>query len=134
MGESKIRKILCSRVAVFLLLLAFIWLGLVAVRAAYKRYQLDREISNLKSEIAKTEQRGQELSQLLQYFGSNDYLEKEAKDKLNLKKEGESVVIVNEAAISAQIAEDNVAADNQSQPSVVWENNFVKWWKFFFKR
>ena len=98
MPENKFKKLLRSRAVLFLLLLAFIWLVLVSVKAFYKKRQLDKEIQNLKAEIAKTEQKGQELKQLLNYFGSQDYLEREAKDKLNLKKEGESVVMVQGAA------------------------------------
>ena len=119
------------------MLLAFVWLSLVLVKAFYKKRQLDQEIGSLKAEIAKTDKKGQELSQLLSYFNSDSYLEKEAKDKLNLKKEGENVVMVQEPAADQAVAVDNTNG-NQTSPSTsaapANDNNLVKWWKFFFKR
>jgi cell division protein FtsB len=137
MPENKLKNLLRSRAVLFLLLLAFIWLVLVSAKAFYKKRQLDKEIENLKAEIAKTEQKGQELNQLLGYFGSQDYLEKEAKDKLNLKKEGESVVMVQDTSLGTA----GVTEENRGNASVaaaisapVDENNLMKWWKFLFER
>jgi cell division protein FtsB len=132
MAENKFKKFLSSRVCIFLLLLAFIWLGLVLVKAFYKKYQLDREISNLKTEIEKLDKKEKELSTLLDYFGSQNYLEKEAKEKLNLRKEGENVVMVPEAALSGQLIQKEAAEKNESETKT--ENNFIKWWKYFFAR
>jgi len=137
MKENKLKKIFSSRAVLFFLLLAFVWLSLVLVKAFYKKRQLDQEIGSLKAEIDKTDKKGQELSQLLSYFNSESYLEKEAKDKLNLKKEGESVVMVQEPATDGAVAVDN-GSGNQAvaaEPAApVNENNLVKWWRFFFKR
>ena len=135
MKENKLKKFLSSRAVLFFLLLAFVWLSLVLVKAFYKKRQLDQEIGSLKAEIDKTDKKGQELSQLLSYFGSESYLEKEAKDKLNLKKEGENVVMVQEPAADQVVAVDS-SSDNQAAATAapVNENNLVKWWKFFFKR
>ncbi len=137
MAENKFKKIFTSRVFLFLLLLAFIWLALVLVKAFYKKRQMNQEIGALKSEIAKMDKKGQELNQLLSYFSSQSYLEKEAKDKLNLKKEGESVVMVQGSSIidEAITAENNQQQENAAKASEpAKENNFIKWWKFFFKR
>ena len=117
-----------------MLLLAFVWLSLVLVRAFYKKRQLDQEIGALKSEVEKMDKKGQELNQFLGYFSSQDYLEKEAKDKLNLKKEGESVVMVQEPAAEAAKENNNSAPAGAAISAPVEENNLVKWWKFFFKR
>ncbi|HRY52377.1 MAG TPA: septum formation initiator family protein [Candidatus Portnoybacteria bacterium] len=136
MEENKFKKFFSSRVVLFLLLLAFVWLSLVLAKAFYKKRQMDQEISSLKTEIEKMDKKGQELNQLLSYFNSQSYLEKEAKDKLNLKKEGESVVMVQGVSSEELAASENVG--NLSIEAAVSEqvedNNLVKWWKFFFKR
>ncbi|MBU4142579.1 septum formation initiator family protein [Patescibacteria group bacterium] len=134
MPENKLKKIFSSRTVLFLLLLAFVWLSLVLVRAFYKKRQLDQEIGALKSEVEKMDKKGQELNQFLGYFSSQDYLEKEAKDKLNLKKEGENVVMVQEPAAEAAKENNNSAPAGAAISAPVEENNLVKWWKFFFKR
>ena len=135
MQENKFKKLFTSRAFLFLLLLAFIWLSLVLVKAFYKRRQMDQEIGALKAEIDKMDKKGQELNQLLTYFNSQAYLEKEAKDKLNLKKEGESVVIVPDMPDEQSAAVEQGASRQSSQVSAaINDNNLVKWWKFFFKR
>jgi len=130
-----IKRLLSSKVFLFFLLLAVIWLGIVLVRTAYRRYQLDQEVSSLKSEIDKLDKKDNELSQLIKYFNNQSFLEREAKDKLNLKKEGESVVMVPEAAISQELSENITSsepkAEVQKKPA---DNNFIKWWKYLFGR
>jgi len=135
MPENKIKKILCSKFSIFLLLLAFIWLGLVLTKTVYKRYQLNQEIESLKAEIEKTDKKEQELTKLMSYLDSSNYLEKEAREKLNLKKEGENVLMVSESELTSGLtssASQQAAIDNAKNPAV--DNNFVKWWKFFFKK
>lgn len=134
MPDNKFKKFLRSRAVLFLLLLAFVWLVLVSAKAFYKKRQLDKEIQDLKAEIAKTEQKGQELNQLLGYFNSQDYLEKEAKDKLNLKKEGESVVMVQEPIAGTANEKEAGGTAGAAISAPLDENNLVKWWKFFFGR
>lgn len=130
-----IKRVLSSKIFLFFLLLAVIWIGLVSVRAYYKKYQLDQEITALKFQIGKLDKQDQDLSQLLKYFDSSNYLEIEAKDKLNLKKSDESVVMVPEAAISQELATQQatsgVGQSFATQPSVA-ENNLIKWWNYLF--
>lgn len=135
MEESRIKRILRSRFVVFLLLLIFIWSSISLVKIIYRKHQLGKEIDNLKAELEKTQQRGQEISQLLQYFGSQDYVEQQAKEKLNLKKEGESVVMIPEAAINQEVQSQAASLANSAvSSSLVNESNLIKWWNFFFKK
>jgi len=131
-----IKRVLTSKIFLFCLLLAVIWLALVSVRAWYRRYQLDQQIAALKNEISKMEKSDGELSQLIKYFNNQDFLEKEAKDKLNLKNAGENVMMVSEAAIGQELSAQQAASMNQPaapQPPAE-ENNFIKWWKYLFGR
>ena len=116
-------------------LLAFIWLGLVLTKTFYKKYQLNQEIESLKVEISKMDRKEQELSKLIDYLGSQDYLEKEAREKLNLKKEGESVLMVSEIELAKELSDSsNQGPTVSSEEKLASDNNLVKWWKFFFKR
>jgi len=135
MAENKIKKILYSRWFIFLSLLAFIWLGLVLTRTIYKKYQLNQEIESLKIEIAKMDKKEQDLTKLIDYLGSQDSLEKEAREKLNLKKEGESVLMVPETELAKELSDSsNQKSTVSSEEKLTAENNLIKWWKFFFKR
>ncbi len=134
MAENKLKKILYSKTAVFILLLAFIWLSIVLIKAIYKKYQLDHEIASVKSEIEKLDKKNQEFNQMLNYFNSHDFLEKEAKEKLNLKKEGETVMVINENSLAQEAAILPPADAPAENGNAGEENNFIKWWKYFFSR
>lgn len=136
MEENKVKKILSSRVFLFISLLAFIWLVLVLAKTIYKKKQLNDEIESLKVEIEKTDKKGRDLSQMLEYFRTPNFLEKEAKEKLNLKKDGEIVVIVPEAAIGQELSlKMNALEKSQPQNAEKKErSNLVKWWEYFFKK
>jgi cell division protein FtsL len=140
----KIKKILSSKITLFFLLLGFIWLIMGVVNVYYKKYQINKQVEKLKSEIAKTEQNNQQISAMIDYLGSQSFLEKEAREKLNMKKEGEEVVMVepakNLAGAGAQ-APGELLPENESQakPQVSGgsnkekESNFSKWRRYFFK-
>lgn len=131
--EKKIKAVITSKPFLFLLLLAVIWLMIVLVKTFYQKHQLDNEIANLKQEINKIDKKDQDLGSMLSYFGSQNFLEKEAKEKLNMKKEGENVVAIPEIAGGQQpaAADQPTAIDTtqcQSQEAI----NLAKWWKYFF--
>ena len=61
--EKKLKKILSSKITLFLILLGFIWLGVNLVNIYYKKYKITKEIDDLKAQIAKTEKTNQQISQ-----------------------------------------------------------------------
>jgi len=137
---AKIKKILGSRITLFFLLLGFIWLVLNVVNVYYRKYKINKEIENLKAQIASAEKSNQQISEMIDYLGSKDFLEKEAREKLNMKKPGEEVVIIEplkqQATSSSEIAPGNnkmEKKDNLAQEPPESESNLAKWWKFFFK-
>ncbi|MFH0852657.1 MAG: septum formation initiator family protein [bacterium] len=136
---AKIKKILGSRMTLFLLLLAFLWVGQHSVNIYYKKYKIAREINDLKAEIAKTEKSNQEISAMIDYLGSQDFLEKQAREKLNMKREGEQVVIVEPAKEAATTSFEFAAmgggggTQENAEIEEQRESNFAKWWKYFFR-
>ncbi len=133
MAGNSFKRILSSKIFLFILLLAFIWLSLILVKITYRKYELDKQVSDLKAEVEKIDKSTQEFSQLLEYFKSQGFLEKEAKEKLNLQKEGENVMMVPEAAINQEINfQQNGTAVSSDKEIKKAENNLIKWWKIFF--
>jgi cell division protein FtsL len=63
-----IKRLLGSKVFLFLVALALIWLTLGVGRESYRKYQLTKEINTLKSEIARLEGTNQQLANLIEYF------------------------------------------------------------------
>lgn len=102
-------------------------LGSALSKEIYREYKIKKEIETLKSEIGSMEKDNYELSQLLDYYKTNEYKEAEARKRLNLKAEGEQVVMIDEKKASV---EEVKAAEEAAQQAGV--SNPTKWWNYFF--
>jgi cell division protein FtsL len=138
--QKFIHNLLVSKTFLFLLLLLTIWVALACVKIAHKRYQMAREIDNIQKEIEQLKKDNQTLSVLINSFNNPSYLEKEAKRRLNLRKEGEEVVILPQQNIATTSMENGVSVDENNNQRIAEKNkteskeepNFWKWWKYFF--
>ena len=82
-----------------------------------KAKQIDKENIEIKDKIA--------------YLESDNYREKEAKDKLNLQKPGENVVVIKPGVVKeTQTSEDRPRINYPDKISIP---NRIKWWDHFFK-
>ena len=120
----QINKILKSKLAMLLFLAIVVGAGFSVASEVSDRYQLETEISDLKQQVMSLEGRNSQLSDLIGYFESPEYREKEARSKLNLQLPGEHVVVIPPAEGRVESA---VAEDVTEGPS-----NIVKWWDYFF--
>ena len=89
-----------------------------------QRRKIDSEISHLQEEQAELEQRNKALQESLEYFSSDSYQEKLAREQLGLKKEGEVVVNFPAGGIIPQ--------DHEPEPD--HRNNLQKWWEYIFRQ
>lgn len=115
-------------------------LGLAAV-ISWRGYEKHREkekisedVLKLQEEAQKIEEETQKLNDRIAYLRTPGYVEREAKDKLNLKKPGESVAVVQSDRFQQ---EPTWVKDPQPKREVrMLINSSVsnprKWWRFFF--
>jgi len=130
-----IKKLLGSKAFLFCVSIILIALAISVGRESYRRVQLTKEIDRLKLETERFEGKKDQLSNLLESFKEESYLEKEARLKLNLKKPGEKVVIL------PQSREENFSETTEeksdSQPKEISpakeESNLWRWWEYFFE-
>lgn len=73
---------------------AIIMISLALTQETYRRYQIQKEIEDLRVQAEKKERDNQKLSGMISYFKTQDFQEKEAKEKLSVQKEGEKVLMV----------------------------------------
>lgn len=74
-------------------------------------------------ELLRQKQENKKLKLELSYVESRDFIEKEARNKLLLVKQGEQQVVVSQGLVKGGSAEEK---ENKDDP------NWRKWWKLFF--
>jgi len=82
---------------IFLLVFFFLIIGFLVFsnyRITKKRTELQAQIENLKSQIRELEEKKAKLQSAISNSNNPEFLEKEARDKLGLKKPGEEVMVV----------------------------------------
>ncbi len=115
------------RIAMLLGVALLFFIGFKYSKEAYKQREVNVEIANLQSEIEKLNQENKNLQGLIEYFQTEEFKEKETKDKLNLVKEGEKLVLIKEKEISVETAnEDDEVEVVVNRPNYYW------WWYYFF--
>ena len=99
--RKKIERILFSLPVLALLVLFVVLAALGVVRVGYRKYLFDQEVAALREEIAAVEAQRIEHENRLRELATPEGLDREARGKFNLKKEGEEVVLFLESPQSA---------------------------------
>ena len=97
--------------SIFLLLavLFFLW---GVIRDWPQKTEVARQLEDLEAKIAAVEKERERKERLADYLNSESYLEKQARLRLNLKKEGEEVVFVYRNEDSAKASESFDSIEN----------------------
>lgn len=132
-----LKRILISKPVIILEVLVLGYFAFNLGQEMYKRHDISLDIKRLENEIGKLEKDKSDLNSLLSYVQTDAFVEQEAREKLNLAKAGESLVLVPEsdsAGESKASGEPPVPeAYSQSQTPVVKKSNLAKWWQYFFE-
>ncbi|EKD56255.1 MAG: hypothetical protein ACD_58C00245G0001 [uncultured bacterium] len=117
-----------GRVIILLIILYILFnLG----RSIFSNYQVNEKILNVNNEITDLANQNQMIKNQNLYYQTNTYKEIEARRKLDLKKEGETVVIVPENSDKTDTTDisDSTSSDHPSKKIAIIPN-YVKWWNF----
>lgn len=107
--------------------------GIISTRAAqeaYRNRKIEKEVNELKNEALQIQNENAKIQKKIEYYSTPGFVEKISKDKMNMQKPDEKVIVVNqEIAREPQIAgvQQNQVQNEQYAP------NYLKWWNFFFK-
>lgn len=116
-----------------ILIFLVVLFGYLALGEFQRWYALRREIKEKEQEIEQLAQQTQEFSEELKGTGDPYLLEKEARQTLNLKREGEEVFVVlglesvQEPEDFSEIYDMPLESENK-----LWFN-VKSWWRYFFK-
>lgn len=100
-------------------------------KEAKRNKQIDQEIEKLRQEAEKIRTNNQGLQEKISYFKTPDFQEKIAKEKLNLQKPDEQVVIVKPSPSYESV--EQKSSNNQELEITQNIPNYKKWWNYFFK-
>ena len=105
-----------------------VYIGFYLLQTVMRNYQLQREISLLQQQINNLEVEQQELKYRIQYYQTENYKEKEAREKLGLQAPGESVVILPNNTKATEQLEGSTVAKKPKR------SNLQQWWDFLSGR
>jgi len=132
-GNKSLSKVILSSKILFLLaLFILVFFSVNLVKEVVNKRDLQQDIDKLQAEINSLENRNEELSGLIDYFNSMDFVETEARIKLNLKKPGESIIIVPEEENINNYQDGSSLNRQLISQSVKDLSNPLKWRKYFF--
>lgn len=128
--KSLINKIIFSNFLLLICFLFIIFFSTNLIRDFINKKQINKEIKRLEKDIGQLTEKNQQLTNLLSYIESQDFIEEEARLKLNKKKAGEEIIIVpNETLSTMTILDVNKKI---SKPNNNLGNNLINWWHYFF--
>ncbi len=128
--KAKTRNKLISGLFFVAGLVILVSIGISLGKEAYRKRQVQKEIEDLQSQIKQLGQENGDLNNLIAYFSTPQFQEKEAREKLNLQKDSEQMIILHK-----DLAAKSQAQDPQVQlPTAQDDNspNWRRWLNFFF--
>lgn len=91
-----------------------------------------RRLTEVKNEADQLAQQKNELEKQVNERQSLTFLEREARNNLNLVKPGERIVILPKNTNEPSSSMDKGPGDDNSDPKISSEPNWVKWKRLFF--
>lgn len=110
-------------------IIVLVLIGVALSKEIYRETQVSKETASLESEIDRLTRRNTELAELISYFSTLGFQEKEVRLKLGLQKPGEKVVILPE---TESLNGEPGPASGDSTVKTGELSNPKKWWNFFF--
>lgn len=103
----------------------------VSYKEAKRNQQIDEEIEIMRQEAEKIKKNNENLKEKIAYFETPSFQESVAKEKLNLQKPDEQVVIVKPSEYYESREENST--NNQEEKAEENIPNYLKWWNQFFR-
>ena len=127
-GKTQIKRFFGSRLFLIIGIPLALFAAFGYIRSYYSEYKVNQEIAVLEKEIKTLEYKKIESMEILNYVMSQNFVEEKARTELNMKKEGENVLVFkNENIYSDQGSfKDDRAGQKISNP--------LKWLYYFINK
>lgn len=125
---------------VLLLFFSVVVLGFALFIAweGYERYRekeiLSEKVKKLQEEANTLQQETKKLQDKISYLRTPEYIEREAKEKLNLKKPGENVALIQSDRFQSELTEQAEEVSRRGVHVTIKGDisNPRRWWNYFF--
>ncbi len=118
-----LRQFLNSKFATILLVGVLGLIMVITAKMLVQKRVIDREVGKLQKQSERIKKDNEQLGSLIQYLNTPEYKEKEAREKLNLAKEGEHVVV---------LPSGDVSGNSTTTESETKDANYKLWFNYFF--
>lgn len=123
-------RIINSKSLFIFCLFVLIFFTINLTKEIFNKRELQKEVNAFKKEIGGLEENNTKLTGLIEKLTSLDFVEEQARTKLNLKKDGENVLVVGEEQSRSQSG--IITIGNIAQTSG-FGSNVNNWWNYFFQ-
>ena len=138
-AKNYLRRVIFSQFALFMIgLILLLAVSYPTFKNITRQYHTNQEIKELEKEISDLENKKLHLNSLIEYLGSDEFTEEQARLNLNLKKPGEEVVVIapeGESVIAATASPPGTVFSlpgAEQKTAVTKTGNPQKWWQYFF--
>lgn len=138
LGNRNFKPII-GQIALFAIgLIVLVLISIPLARNVSQRYKINQEIKDLENEIKVLQKQNSGLKDFVDYLGSQQFVEEQARLNLGLKKAGEEVAVIktDDAEHSTSTEPQinvNEFFDIKFSPEPKKISNAIKWRKYFFK-
>ncbi|MEW6610562.1 MAG: septum formation initiator family protein [Patescibacteria group bacterium] len=109
----------------------FLFMSYGYIMTVKRGREIQERVSTLQSDIEELEKRKEELLETKKLTESPEFVEREARSKLGLKKKGEHVIIVPSDTIEP-VVQDTTARYGSISPEYQRKSYPMRWISFFF--
>ena len=111
--------------------LVFLYIFFALATSIYRDYKLEVSIQEFENEIDRLADMAYQKPKDIEYYQSEQYKDKYAKENLNLLNPGEKLIIIPQ---EERIVKSEVAVDRFYHSGVLELPNRNQWWEYFFGR
>lgn len=129
--NNRWRAFFASRAVLSILLLLFIGMGIISFRALEAGWEAEAERTAVKEHLRELEEKKGVLTTELEDLRSQEGIEREARQKLNLRKPGEEVVIIRDAKTDSTQNKDVQSSSFIKSIKEFLISNFGILWRFW---
>ena len=128
LARTKATGISTAHIVIALVIPLVAYFGLAAGQKAIEVYRLNQEAALVRAETEALKEENARLLMQVEYLKSDAYVEKIAREQLNLIKPGDKPVVV----LAPEGRKDNGDRTQLTVENATDKPNWLRWWEFFF--